>query len=158
MKLSAYFQKQHILADLAATTKRDAIKELVQVLCDNDGVDPAEVKGILRAVMRREDLGTTGIGNGAAVPHAKHAGVKGVIGALGLSRHGVEFDALDRQPVQLVFLIISAPDAVAAHLEALKKITALLRDQDFCTFLKRAKDLSELMELLDEAEERLAKL
>ena len=158
MKLSAYFQKQHILADLAAATKRDAIKEMVQVLCDHGGVDPAEANGILRAVMRREDLGTTGIGKGMAVPHAKHAGVKGVIGALGLSRQGVEFDALDGQPVQLIFLIISAPDAVAAHLEALKKITALLRDQDFCTFFKRAKDLSELIELLDEAEERLAKL
>lgn len=158
MKLSAYFRKKHILTDLAATTKRDAIKEMVQVLCDTGGVDPAKATGILRAVMRREDLGTTGIGNGIAVPHAKHAGVKGVIGALGISRHGVEFDALDGQPVQLVFLIISAPDAVAAHLDALKKITSLLRDQDFCTFLKRAKDLSELTETLDEAEERLAKL
>lgn len=158
MKLSAYFQKQHILADLAAATKRDAIKEMVQVLCDHGGVDPAEANGILRAVMRREDLGTTGIGKGMAVPHAKHAGVKGVIGALGLSRQGVEFDALDGQPVQLIFLIISAPDAVAAHLDALKKITALLRDQDFCNFLKRAKDQSELIELLDEAEERLAQV
>ena len=56
MKLSAYFQKQHILADLAAATKRDAIKEMMQVWCDHGGVDPAEANGILRAVMRREDL------------------------------------------------------------------------------------------------------
>lgn len=158
MKLSAYFQKQHIVADLLATAKREAVKELIQCLTDNGRVNPAEGKNILRAVMRREELGTTGIGNGVALPHAKHAGVKGLAGALGRSHKGIDFEALDGSPVHIVFLILGSPDAVEPHLEALKKVTALLRDQDFCTFLKRAKDQDELAEILDEAEDRLAAL
>ena len=158
MRLLEFFAEEHIAAELASTRKSDALEELVQKLCDSGCLRKSEVQDVLRALMRREELGTTGIGKGVAVPHAKHAGVRGVVGALGRSTKGVEFDALDGQPVYLIFLIVSSPDAVEPHLKALKKVTALLRDEDLCAFLKRAKDQAELTELLDEAEERLAQL
>lgn len=155
MKLTEIFAEENVVPDVAATQKREVITELVNVLCESGAVAPSAAKGLVRALMRREELGTTGIGRGVAVPHAKHSGVKGVIGALGRSERGVEFDALDGQPVHLIFLLVSAPDAVEAHLEAMKKVTLLLRNGDFCTFMKRAKGRAELVELLAEADDRL---
>jgi len=155
VRFSEIFLEQNVIADLAATEKREAIGELVNALSLSGVVSRASVKGLVRALMRREELGTTGIGRGLAVPHAKYSGVKGVVGALGRSRRGVEFEALDGQPVHLIFLLASAPDAVEAHLEAMKKLTTLLRDEDFCTFMKRAKGRAELVELLAEADDRL---
>ena len=155
MTLTEVFTEANIVDGLAATQKRESISELVQKICASGSLDAARAKGVMRTVMRREDLGTTGIGKGIAVPHGKHAGVKGVIGALGRSPGGVEFGALDGQPVHLIFLLISSPDAVAAHLETLKKITALLRDDEFCRFFLRARNKAELVELLGEADERL---
>ena len=158
MKLADHFRREHIISALGAATKREAVKELIQKLVASGSLAKSSSAKVLRAIMRREELGTTGIGNGMAVPHAKCAGVSGCICALGRSIGGVEFDALDGQAVHLVFLIVSSPDAVEPHLAMLKKVTAILRDDDFCAFLKRAKDEEELAELLCEAEERLAKL
>ena len=158
MKLAEFFLSEHIIAALGASTKQAAVKELVQKLVASGSLPRSESPKVLRAIMRREELGTTGIGNGVAVPHAKYAGMSGCVCALGRSVGGVEFDALDGQPVQLIFLIVSSPDAAEPHLTMLKKVTAVLRDDDFCAFLKRAKDGDELVELLCEAEERLAKL
>jgi len=157
MKLAEYFRREHIIAAMTASTKQSAVKELIQKLVASGCLPKSESAKALRAIMRREELGTTGIGNGVAVPHAKYAGMSGCVCALGRSVEGIEFDALDGRPVHLLFLIVSSPDAAAPHLAMLKKVTAVLRDDVFCTFLKRAKDEDELVELLCEAEERLAK-
>ena len=158
MKLSEIVTEHRIIPESAAADKAQLLHEMVALLCDSGDLEQDQAKAVERAVMRREELGTTGIGNGVALPHAKHAGVKGLAGALGRSHKGIDFEALDGSPVHIVFLILGSPDAVEPHLEALKKVTALLRDQDFCTFLKRAKDQDELAEILDEAEDRLAAL
>ena len=109
-----------------------------------------------KAILRREELGSTGIGKGVAVPHAKVTGITGTVGALGRSRDGVSFNSLDGQPVQLIFLLISSPEEVEMHLRVLRKVTALIKDDDFCNFLKRAGDRDELADLLREAEDRVA--
>ena len=158
MKLCEIFVADNVVEDLGAASKAEVIRTLVQAMCNSGSLDAAEAKKVGVALSRREKLGSTGIGRGVAVPHAKQSGVKGVVGALGRSREGVDFDALDGQPVYLVFMLVSSPDAVELHLEALKKVTMLLRDDDFCTFFKRAKDKAELVELLGEAEERLARM
>ena len=158
MKFSEVFQAKNIIAEVKATRKSDVIAELVQKMVDSGSLDADGAEDVVRALVRREELGSTGIGNGIAVPHAKRVDVDCVIGVLGRSREGVDFGALDGLPVHLFFMIVSSPDAVEPHLEALKKVTTVLRDLDFCAFLKRAKDEVELADLLVEAEDRLAKL
>jgi nitrogen PTS system EIIA component len=155
MKLSEIFAEANIVAEIGATGKTELIAEMVAALAASGSLEAAEVKEVKRAIMRREELGSTGIGKGNAVPHAKHHGVKGVVGALGRSREGLDYDAIDGQPVHLFFMLVSAPDAVEDHLAALKKVTSLLRDDEFCMFLRRAKDQSQLAEFLCEAEERI---
>ena len=99
MKLSDFFAPENIVADLAATRKEEAIQEMVRQLCASGALPKAQAAGVEKAILRREELGSTGIGKGVAVPHAKVVGVKGVLGAFGRSRHGVEFNSLDGQPV-----------------------------------------------------------
>jgi nitrogen PTS system EIIA component len=155
MRLSEFFPKDSILPELTATRKEEAIREMVRQLGANDTLSKAQTAVVEKAILRREELGSTGIGKGVAVPHAKVAGVKGVIGVFGRSTRGVEFDALDGQPVHLIFALVSSPDTVEPHLEALRKVTAMLKDDDFRAFLRRAKDKAELTDLLREAEDRL---
>ena len=156
MKLSEVFGSENIVAEMTAVRKGEAIRELIRRLCATGRLAEDLASEVERAVMRREELGSTGIGKGVGVPHAKCIGVEGVIGALGRSTGGVEFDSLDGQAVHLIFLLVSSPDTVEPHLEALRKVTALLKDRDLCAFMRRAKDQGELADLLCEAEERLA--
>ena len=127
MKLSEVFTEANILESVAATDKTGVIAEMIQVMADSGSLKPGAAKDVCMALLRREELGSTGIGKSMAVPHAKHHAVQGVVGALGRSAAGVDYDALDGQPVHLFFLLVSSPDAVAPHLAALKKVTALLR-------------------------------
>jgi len=155
MKLAEFFPVSHIVPELEAAEKTAAVRELVKQLIASGAVPKGQATAVERAVMRREELGSTGIGKGVAIPHATHAGVRGVVGAFGRSKKGVDFDALDGQPVYLVFLLLSSPESVEPHLEALRAVTLLVKDEDICSFLRRAKDLTELTELLREAEDRL---
>ncbi len=89
--------------------------------------------------MKREDLGSTGIGRGVAVPHTKHPSVQRLVGTGGRQQQeGVDFDSLDGEKVQLFFLLISPPDRPGDHLRALENISRQLRDETFCKFLKQA--------------------
>lgn len=155
MKLHEVFAEANIIANLQATHKIDTLQELVAHLARSGTLKDEEAEDIERALMRREELGSTGIGKGVAVPHAKHPSVEGVVGAFGRSAAGIEFESLDGQPVNLVFLLLSSPEAVEPHLNALRRVTMLLRDGDICTFLKRAATAQELTALMAEADERL---
>ena len=158
MKVIELFPRENLIANLAATEKNDAIREMVKQMVASGSLPRSQSAAVERALIRREELGSTGIGRGGAVPHAKVPSVKGIVGAFARSTKGVEFASLDGQPVFLIFLLVSSPDSVEPHLEALRKVTALLmKDNDFCNFLRRAKDEAELAELLREADDRLAR-
>ncbi len=116
------------------------------------GVKAEEQEGIVQAVMKREELGSTGIGRGVAVPHTKHASVNRLIGTVGISRDGVDFNSLDGEKVQIFFLLVSPPDRPGDHLRALENISRQLRDDTFCRFLKQAKTVEDIKQLLDEAD------
>jgi PTS system fructose-specific IIA component/PTS system nitrogen regulatory IIA component len=156
MKFSKVFSKESIIFELSASRKDDAIRELIAQLVSSKMLSGSLATVVEKAVLRREELGSTGIGKGVAVPHAKVAGIKGVVGALGRSSEGVAFNALDGQPVHVIFLLVSSPDEADGHLRALRKVTTLLKDDDFCAFLKRASSRNDLVDLLREAEERVA--
>jgi len=123
----AFVVPQAVLPDLKAGTKADAIQELIARLA-SVGAITEECEGqVMAVVMERETLGTTAIGQGVAVPHARHAAIPRVIAAVGFSPNGIAFDALDDLPVHLVVLVLSPADAAGDSLRALQQIVTELR-------------------------------
>ena len=102
--------------------------------------------------MKREELGSTGIGRGVAVPHTKHPSVERLVGTVAISSQGVDFASLDGEVVQLFFLLVSPPHRPGDHLRALENISRQLRDDTFCRFLKQAKSAEDIQQLLEEAD------
>ena len=152
MKFADFIQVGAIKANLTADDKEGVIRELVESLVGSGALQGEDLDGILKAIMKREDLGSTGIGKGIAVPHTKHPSVDKLIGTVGVSHHGVDFDSLDGEKVHLMFLLISPPDRPGDHLRALENISRQLRDDTFCRFLKQAHATSEIQHLLDESD------
>lgn len=152
MKFSDFVVASAIRADMAAGDKPTVIQELVTSLAETGAVRAEDAPGIVAAIMKREELGSTGIGRGVAVPHTKHASVDKLIGTVGVSHEGVDFDSLDGEKVHLMFLLISPPDRPGDHLRALENISRQLRDDTFCRFLKQAHSTSEIQQLLDESD------
>jgi PTS system fructose-specific IIA component/PTS system nitrogen regulatory IIA component len=152
MKFADFIESDAILAELTADGKEGAIEELVGALVSAGGISTDERKSIVDAVMKREELGSTGIGRGVAVPHTKHPSVDRLVGTVGISRDGVDFSSLDGEKVQIFFLLVSPPDRPGDHLRALENISRQLRDDTFCRFLRQAKTVDDIKQLLDEAD------
>ena len=152
MKFADFVSREAVRADLSSDDKESVIRELARALLDAGKVATAEYEGIVKAILKREELGSTGIGRGVAVPHTKHASVDRLIGTVGVSVEGVDFDSLDGEKVNLFFLLISPPDRPGDHLRALEIVSRQLRDDTFCKFLKQAKNTEEILQLLDEAD------
>ncbi len=152
MKFADFIRLQAIKANLVAEDKDSAIRELVAGLVESRDVAEGEQEGIIKAIMKREELGSTGIGRGVAVPHTKHPSVSQLIGTVGVSVEGVDFNSLDGEKVQLFFLLVSPPDRPGDHLRALENISRQLRDDTFCRFLKQAKTAEDVRQLLEEAD------
>lgn len=152
MKFADFVSVKAIRAELTASDKEAAIREMVQALLDAGEVKADEFEGIIKTILKREELGSTGIGRGVAVPHTKHPSVDRLVGTVAVSRSGVEFAALDGEVVHLFFLLISPPDRPGDHLRALENISRQLRDDTFCRFLKQAKNAEDIRQLLDEAD------
>ena len=152
MKFADFVSRQAVTADLSADTKESVIREMVQSLLDVGKVQPQEFESIIKAILKREELGSTGIGRGVAVPHTKHPSVDRLVGAVAVSAEGVDFNSLDGEKVHLFFMLISPPDRPGDHLRALENVSRQLRDDTFCKFLKQAKNSEEILQLLDEAD------
>jgi len=152
MKFADFVQVGAIKADLAADDKEGAIRELVESLVNAGALKADDLDGILKAIMKREELGSTGIGKGIAVPHTKHASVAKLVGTVGVTSEGVDFNSLDGEKVHLFFLLISPPDRPGDHLRALENISRQLRDDTFCRFLKQARSAADIQQLLEEAD------
>jgi len=152
MKFADFIRVPAIKADLTAADKESAIGELIAGLVEAKEVVAGEQESIVKAIMKREELGSTGIGRGVAVPHTKHPSVSRLICTVGVSSEGVDFNSLDGEKVQLFFLLISPPDRPGDHLRALENISRQLRDDTFCRFLKQAKTARDIQLLLEEAD------
>ncbi len=128
----AFFVGGGTIHELDATTKTAAVEELVTQLSRSGRLTTADVRPVVEAVLRREELGSTGIGNGVAVPHSKHPCVRELLGIIGHSSRGIEFDSLDGQPVHILFLLLTPPDKPGEHLRALEQISSHLRTGPGC--------------------------
>ncbi|NLZ01381.1 MAG: PTS sugar transporter subunit IIA [Pirellulaceae bacterium] len=152
MKFADFVSTEAIQADLVAEDKDGVIREMVQSLLDAGGVQEEEFESIIKAILKREELGSTGIGRGVAVPHTKHPSVDRLVGTVAVSREGVDFQSLDGEKVHLFFLLISPPDRPGDHLRALENISRQLRNDTFCRFLKQSKSADDIRQLLEEAD------
>jgi len=152
MKFADFVASDSVQADLAAEDKEGVIREMVQSLLGAGGVQEEEFESIVRAILKREELGSTGIGRGVAVPHTKHPSVDKLVGTVAVSAEGVDFQSLDGEKVHLFFLLISPPDRPGDHLRALENISRQLRDDTFCRFLKQSKAPEDIRQLLEEAD------
>ena len=152
MKFSDFVKTKSIKAEIEATEKEAVIRELIGGLVESGELKSGEQENIVQAVLKREELGSTGIGRGIAVPHTKHARVDNPVGTVGVSSTGVDFSSLDGEPVQLFFMLISPPDKQSEHLKALENISKQLQDETFCRFLKQSKTAQDVQQILEEAD------
>jgi len=152
MKFADFVSREAIRAELGATDKEGTIREMVQGLLDAGKIEADEFESIVKAILKREELGSTGIGRGVALRHTKHPSVDRLVGTVAVSREGVDFASLDGETVQLFFLLISPPHRPGDHLRALENISRQLRNDTFCTSLKQSKNAEDIQQLLDEAD------
>lgn len=152
MKFADFVVREAVRTDLKAENKPAVVREMVKALEEAGSIDSAETESIIKAILKREDLGSTAIGRGVAVPHTKHPSVDRLVGMVGICQEGVDFDSLDGEKVHLFFLVISPPDRPGNHLRALENIALKLRNETFCRFLKQAKTPEDVLQLLDEAD------
>ena len=153
MKFAEFICTDSIQVSLKATEKEDTIREMVAMLRDAGQVAPEEYENIVRAILKREELGSTGIGRCVAVPHTKHPSIKKMVGTVAVSPGGVKFDSLDGQPVHVLFMLVSPPDDPSEHLRALEHISRQLRDDIFRRFMMQVKTKEDVCQLLDEADD-----
>lgn len=148
MALIDLIREEVVRIPLAAGTKEGIIRELVQTLAAAGKVSDPEAA--VRAVLDREAKGSTGLGEGVAVPHGKTPVVQSLAIAVGVAPRGVDFEALDGKPTSLFFLILAPPDQSGPHIEALAEIARLCHSKAFCRTLVAARDAREVVELFQD--------
>jgi mannitol/fructose-specific phosphotransferase system IIA component (Ntr-type) len=141
------------ITELQASDRDGAIVELVSSLDKAGMLSNGKCQEITREVIKREKEASTGLGKGVAVPHVKHKAVKNVIAAIGQSGAGIDFFALDKQPVYSVILLISLADDPDKHLQAMESIFKHLQQERFRKFLRQCRSTQQLEDLLNEADE-----
>jgi PTS system fructose-specific IIA component/PTS system nitrogen regulatory IIA component len=153
MKLGDFVVREAIIANLAATTKDDAIVEILDSLCHTGHVKPEERDSVFAAIMKREELGSTGIGNGVAVPHTKHPSVARMVATVAVSKGKLDFNSIDREPVDLIVLLVSPPDRPGDHLRALQLISQHVKEELFCRFIRQSTTPAAIADVLVDADE-----
>jgi nitrogen PTS system EIIA component len=144
-----FLVRDALVPALHATTKEGAIRELVVALQAAGYFRPSEVDQVVTEIMRREGLGSTGIGRGVAIPHSRYEGLPRLVGTLGLSKTGIPFDSIDGQDVRMVFLLVSRPDQPGPHLHALETIVRVSESDDFINRLMACHTRDQIWELIE---------
>ena len=149
MRMSDFVVRDAIVPALTATTKEGVIREIVESLRGAGPFKNADVDDVVRAILKREMLGSTGIGRGVAIPHTKHASVERLLGTVAVSKVGVPFDSLDGEPVYVFVLLISPQDRPGDHLRALENVSRRLRDDGFVQALRAAETRDAIWAILE---------
>ena len=152
MLLAELLDARRVKVPLASRSKDEVLRELVQLAAA--GLDPAAADAILAAVRDREQLLSTGIGSGVAIPHGTTAHVDQIIMAAGVARTPIDFDALDGKPVELFFLLVGPESAAGAHVKALSRISRLLRREGLRRDLRAAESGTAFVEIVRTSEPR----
>ncbi len=150
MGLTDYLHKEAMCMDLESRQRDDAIRALLDQLVEAELIDAELLEPALKAVLDRERVGSTAIGRGVAVPHARLEGIEQILVAFGYSSAGVSFHALDGEPVHQIFLVMAPNGSAGEYIEVMERITRLIQDQDFRRFVGRARRPSEVIDLIEE--------
>jgi len=148
MEIADLISPEGVVPNLRATSKKQALQELARRAADITGL--AE-RAILDVLIERERLGTTGVGNGIAIPHGKLASLTRIYGLFARLDKPIDFDSIDEQPVDLIFLLLAPESAGADHLKALARISRLLRDKSVCEKLRGTESAEGLYALLTDS-------
>jgi PTS system nitrogen regulatory IIA component len=152
MKLKDFIVTEAIVSELKAGDRDGAIRELVLSLAKAGAITDEAAAEVVTALVNREQNGSTGFGKGVAVPHVKHAKVKKMVGTIGRSAGGLDFAALDHQPVFSVVLLLSPENQPQQHLQAMNIVFSNLQKDMFRRFLRQAATQQAISDLLDEAD------
>ena len=154
MLFKDFITPERIVSDMAAATKAEAIGELAEPLFANGIVSANLRDGVLSALFHREEIQSTALGQGLgmAIPHAKHPGVRGLVGVFGRSRDGIDFASPDGQPVHLFVLLMSSRECADLHLEALAYISRKFRDREFRGCLLKAAGSAQMADFLEDSD------
>jgi PTS system nitrogen regulatory IIA component len=145
MEIADLLKPEHVIARLRASSKKQALQDLARRAAEITGQSE---RAILATLMKREKLGTTGVGNGIAIPHGKLPDLPKMYGIFARLEHPIDFEAIDDRPVDLIFLLLAPDSAGADHLKALARVSRLLRDKRACEKLRGTDDAEALYALL----------
>lgn len=148
MDIADLLTPNRVVPHLKATCKKHALQELARVASQSTDIADRSVFDVL---LEREKLGTTGVGSGIAIPHAKLPELKTVQGVFARLDEPIEYDAIDDQPVDLMFLLLAPEDAGADHLKALARVSRMMRDHAKCAKLRGSDDRDALYALLTDS-------
>ena len=151
MQITDMFRKEYIIEDLKAHTKRAVLSELSEIFTRNHS--KIQDEAMVEVLLEREKLGSTGIGDGIAIPHGKLKGLESLVISFGRSSEGIDFDSIDGKPVYLFFLLMAPESSTGQHLKALAKISRMLKDPEFRNSLLSAKNAEELYRRIAEKDE-----
>jgi len=144
MRIEDILRESCVVSNIQSKGKKEALHELVSTLKAANLIENTEK--VVDIVLEREKLGSTGIGDGVAIPHGKMKGISNILCVFGKSKNGVDFDAVDRKPVHIFFLLLAPEDLATLHLKTLSRISKLLRDP---SFKKRLMDLNDSRDIYD---------
>lgn len=153
MKILDIVPPEAVVDDLRAGTKEGVLRELAGAVAAT--VPGLSAEALAQVLIEREGLGSTGIGEGVAIPHGKIRGIDRLVAAFGRSREGVQFHSLDGKPAHLFFLIVAPENSAGMHLKALARVSRLLKDDRFRGSLMAARDADELIRIFREEDERV---
>lgn len=152
MHITSLLNERNILLDFEAVSKEEGLEKLIAHVARGPKV--ADPKGVHTAVMERERLATTGIGDGLAIPHAKTAAVNDILVALAIAREPIDFHSLDDQPVRIIFLLVGMESRVGTYLKLLSRARRLMNSATFRKKLLQAREVGEIIRAFSEEEER----
>ncbi|MBI5149240.1 MAG: PTS sugar transporter subunit IIA [Candidatus Omnitrophica bacterium] len=158
MKIMDFLVPKAVSTDLASSNKKEVIEELLGLLIDAGAVEKKHKNTVLEVLLAREALGSTAIGQGIAIPHGKCDCVKKLVGCLGVSKSGIDFDSLDGEPAYIFFLLVAPADSAGPHLKALAKISRLLKDKYIRESLKSVRDEKAMLQIIQQEDGRLSKI
>lgn len=148
--ITPLLQQDRVCVGLHGEMKDDIIHALVDLLEGHEGI--RDLEAVRTAVFARERVMSTGVGKGLALPHAKTEGVEGMVAALAIVENDIDFEALDHQPVRIVFLLAGTPAAKAQHVRILSRISRLINEDAFRERLLAAPDADTALQLIEEGE------
>ena len=152
MRISEILNKDLLIPNLQSTNKKGVLEELAAALVGQRKLD--DLDQVVEVLLDREKLGSTGIGDGIAIPHGKVRDLKGVVASFGRSRDGIDFESIDQKPAHLFFLLVAPENSAGVHLKALARISRLLKDPSFRQRLMEAETREDLFRIISEEDEQ----